>query len=196
MPRAFHQAAMGSRSSQGDPMGLGCLVPPQELSALPVSPTCPSAGASSTQRGPCLQVSVRWLSPGPRARGAPHAGGEMGPTLLPNPIASVTAHPGGLRRGVGAVRAGFPLGPGWDGRKVGPSLPCPRRFPCLPGPAGGLAAHPAAAAGLPPARPLHRLQVSTAPLPPACRHSQQVTGPFLFRQRAGAEVLPADPGGA
>ncbi|XP_074742262.1 putative protein MSS51 homolog, mitochondrial isoform X2 [Strix uralensis] len=50
--------------------------------------------------------------------------------------------------------------------------PVPRRFPCLPGPAGGLAAHPAAAAGLPPARPLHCLQ------------------------RAGAEVLPADPGGA
>ncbi|KAM6077583.1 putative protein MSS51 homolog, mitochondrial isoform 3-T3 [Theristicus caerulescens] len=32
-------------------------------------------------------------------------------------------------------------------------------FSRLPGPAGGLAAHPAAAAGLPPARPLHRLQI-------------------------------------
>lgn len=185
-----------SQSSQGDPPRARLPCPPWAFSILPVSPTCWPAGVSSTQRHPCLQVSVWWLTQDPEPGVPPRWRGE-GTYLAKGCQAPLPASP--RTPGVPSTEWVLlkPAFPG-DGREGGPSPLCPHRFPRLPGPAGGLAAHPAAAAGLPPARPLHRLQVSAVPLPAACRHSRPVTGPILplSRQRAGAEVLPADPGGA
>lgn len=94
MPRPLHQVATGSQSSQGDPLGLGCLVAPRTQ-----CPACvthlPVSRYKQHPKGSLPSGLGVVAQPRAQGRDCPHGGGEMGPTLLPNPIASITHTPRG-----------------------------------------------------------------------------------------------------